>query len=98
MSNLDPELKRLMKMAGKPLDAPVVAPPYGFAGKVVARWQSESSHDALSIWFRIAAVSAKASAVLIVSGALFFAAQFHHEGNAYDITTIYKLSASSFAP
>ena len=98
MNRLNPELKRLMNWARPgPAQKPDQAP-LGFATRVLAGLESEHPAPALVVLERLVAISAWASAVVIVCGLIFLASQPRSSESALNFTSPYQFLAKNILP
>jgi len=75
MNRLHPDLKRLMAWSSRSLPPEPDEAPLGFAGRVVAAWNSAHTPSLFAQLQRLAWSSAWASAPVILCGAVFLVSQ-----------------------
>jgi hypothetical protein len=98
MNGLDPELKRLMRLAKPPPEVPPVAAPIGFATRVATRWCSTSAFSLFGIWQKAIWGSALAAAAVIVLGLALITAQRLQTNSTYDVSPAYQVVSTELIP
>jgi hypothetical protein len=98
MSQLDPELKRLLQWSRQaPRIESTAVPPAGFSDTLVRDWRRHSEAAAPLLWERTIWQSAWAAAALLVAGLALLAAEQLRTGSTYEFSPPYPL-VSEFVP
>ena len=99
MNALKPELRRLMRWAGKAPPSPNTIPmPLGFSRRVVHSWMSKEAPDPFWIWQRVIGTSAWAAVVVILVGLALVTFQKFSTGSPYDVTPAFEVVSTDLVP
>lgn len=98
MSELDPELKRLLGWSRAAPDTLSEAAPFGLAARVASHWRETQAAAEPSWWPRLQRVATWLSLVIVAGGFAIWTVQFNRPANIYDFSPAYQLIAKSIAP
>ncbi len=98
MSELDPELKRLLRWSKAAKDEQPDAAPFGLATRVAGQWR-ETLVSTEPMWLpRLQRVATWLSLAIVAGGLTFWASRLNRTANIYDFSSPYQLIAQNVAP
>lgn len=98
MSELSPQLKRLIRCARLESPPPVPPVPLGFALRVARSGLTAPAPDPLELWQSVLRKSSWAAAAVLLLGLGFLSAQWLHQNSAYDLSTAYDVVSMEVVP
>jgi len=98
MNEMDPELKRLLRLSRQAPALPPEQCPWGFADRVVQRWCAFRVQDNLGIWQRVVLGSVWPAAAVLLLGLGILALQYYHANSSYDLSPAYKVVSVDLIP
>jgi hypothetical protein len=98
MSQLDPELKRLIQWSRAADEESPGEAPFGVAGRIVSRWQESVAPTEPAWWPRLRLATAWLSVGILITGGAFWASRLNGSTSAYDFTPAYQMIAQNIAP
>lgn len=97
MSEMDPELKRLLRWARQAPALPPAQYPWGFADRVVQR-RASWVQDNLGMWQRVVLGSVWPAAAVLLLGLGILALQHYHSNSSYDLSPAYQVVSLDLIP
>ena len=98
MSQLDPELRRLIRWSGAAREQLPEEAPFGVAARMAGHLRKNVAPDEPAWWPRLQLVAAWLSVAILVAGGTIWATRLHATASAYDFTPAYQLIAQNIAP
>ncbi|GEM_PF-2105091 len=98
MSQLDPELRRLIQWSRAANEALPEEAPFGVAGRIASRWRETIVPAEPAWWGRLQLAAAWLSVAILVFGGTVWVSRANSASAAYDFAPAYQLIAQNIAP
>ncbi len=98
MSQLDPELRHLIRWSRAANDEQPEAAPFGMASRIGSRWRETVVQGEPEWWRRFQVTTAWMSVGILVIGGAIWGSRLTSSASAYDFAPAYQLIARNIAP
>lgn len=98
MSQLDPELKRLIQWSRAAKEEPSGAAPFGIAGHIAGYWRETVAPAEPAWWSRLQLATAWVSIAILFAGGTIWFNRLNRSAGAYDFAPAYQMIAQNIAP
>jgi len=98
MSQLDPELRRLIHWSRAANDERPEDAPFGVAGRIASRWRETAAETEPAWWLRLQLATAWLSIAILIIGGTVWVTRVNAAASAYDFAPAYQLIAQNIAP
>jgi hypothetical protein len=98
MSQLDPELRRLIHWSRAADEEQLGDAPFGAAGRIASRWRDVAMQAEPAWWGRLQLATAWMSVAIMILGGTVWISRVNSSAGAYDFAPAYQVIAQNIAP